>query len=51
MRVLVEMGNNTGETAPDAAPGMPQVFAALEVLGVEFIHMGWSAGDDVLLLD
>ena len=47
MRALAEVGG----TVSGAAPGMPEVFAALEVLGTELVHAGSLVGDGAPSLD
>ena len=51
MRALAEVGGNASGMVSGAAPGMPEVFAALEVLGTELVHAGSPVGDGVPSLD
>ena len=51
MRALAEVGGNASGTVFGAAPGMPEVFAALEVLGTELVHASSPVGDGAPLLD
>ena len=51
MRVLAEAGGNVWGTVSGAAPGMTEVFAALEVLGTELMHAGSPAGNGAPSLD
>ena len=51
VRALLEVGSDVGETAPGAAPGVPEVFIALEVLGTELMHIDSPVRDGAPLLD
>ena len=51
MRALAGVGNNAWGTVSGAAPGMPEVFATLEVLGTQLMHTGSPVGDGAPLLD
>ena len=45
------MGSSAWGTVSGAAPGMPGMFAALEVLGTGLMHVGSPVRDDSLLPD
>ena len=38
VRALVDVGVNSGGTAPGAAPGISEMFVVLEVVGAELLH-------------
>ena len=51
MRALAEVGGNASGTVSGAAPGMPEVFATLEVLGTQLMHTGSPVGNNTPSLD